>query len=472
MPYSLLTDAWKEDVKTFSDKYHVGVTWIAIVFDPIFGITDYLNISHAWQHLLLLRVGVSLVCVLAVLLWRKYKFSSKYLVFVPFILISLQNAYTYSVIDVEHFMGHSLNYMALFIGGGMFIIWEWRFSAAILVLSAIANVFFFNMNHELDVKSGLINGGLLLIVVSLFMFLLIETRRRLTIDLLKSKRALLETNKALNEQKKIVEEKNKDITDSINYAKRIQTAILPIREKLLQAFPEHFVFFKPKDIVSGDFYWFAEKENKIIITAVDCTGHGVPGAFMSMIGDSILNSIVHDREIHQPDLILNEMHVGVRQALQQEATHNQDGMDMSVVVIDKQKKVLLFAGAKNPLIYIQHGELYKIKGDIHGIGGEHFEQNFAYKLHKIPLVEPNGEPISTNFYIFSDGYQDQFGGKAGKKFMIAQMCKLFLEIQHQNMEKQHQILKDRFDAWKQESTQEQTDDVILIGVRLYFDEKI
>jgi hypothetical protein len=136
--------AWREDLEAFSNKYHLRTTWIAIIFDPSFGITDFLNIPHAWQHLLLLRFSVSLLCVMAVFAWRKYRFSSKLLVAVPFILISLQNAYTYSVIEVSQFTGHSLNYMALFIGAGMFIIWNWYYSVFIIVISAIANVIFFN----------------------------------------------------------------------------------------------------------------------------------------------------------------------------------------------------------------------------------------------------------------------------------------------------------------------------------------
>jgi serine phosphatase RsbU (regulator of sigma subunit) len=322
------------------------------------------------------------------------------------------------------------------------------------------------MNHELDLEHALVNGGLLLIVVSLFMFLLIETRRRLTIDLLKSKKALLITNEALKEQKKIIEEKNRDITDSITYAKRIQTAILPLQEKLQKAFPQHFVLFKPKDIVSGDFYWFAEKDEKHILVAVDCTGHGVPGAFMSMIGDSILNNIVHDKEIHQPSLILNEMNQGVRLALQQDTTQNKDGMDLSMVVIDYKQQQLMFAGAKNPIWYFQNNEMYEIAGDKYGIGGGNALAGFSYKEHIIPLTDSQGAYLPTTFYLFSDGYQDQFGGTAGKKFMVGQLRRTIKSIASWDMATQKTTLEKTLEDWKSAYNEPQTDDVLVIGVHL------
>jgi serine phosphatase RsbU (regulator of sigma subunit) len=459
-------EAWQEDLRKFGDKYHIYTTWLAIVFNPIFGITDFFNIQHAWKQLLVFRLSITVVCLIALGIRQYYRYSSKVLVFIPFLLISIQNAYTYSLIEVSDFTGHTLNYIALFIGAGMFIMWNWYYSALIILISAIANSIFFNMNHRLDLEHALVNGGLLLIVVSLFMFLLIETRRRLTIVMIKSKRALLEANLALEEQRQIVEEKNKHITDSINYAKRIQTAILPLEEKLRKALPEHFILFKPKDIVSGDFYWFAEKEGKHIMAAVDCTGHGVPGAFMSMIADSILNHIVHDREIHQADLILNEMHLGIRQALQQATNQNKDGMDLSLVVIDYQHHCLKYAGAKNPIIYIQHGELMEIKGDKMPIGGEQREERRVFKQHLIPLIDEDKQPLKTTFYIFSDGFQDQFGGKQKQKFSIGRMRKKLLEIHQLDMLTQSEILETTLEDWKQTGKEKQIDDVLIFGVRV------
>lgn len=263
------SDLWQADLEKSSSKYHTYGAYIAVIFNPIFGITDYLNIPHAWYQVLAIRVSISIITLIMLGIRTRFLFSSRILIFVPFLLISLQNAYTFSLIEVDDFTGHSLNYMALFIGGGMFILWPWYYSAAVIIPSTIANIIFFNMNHVLDLQQSLVNGGLLLIVVTFFMFLLIETRFQLTISMIKSKLALLKANEALSVQKNIIESKNKDITDSINYAKRIQTAMLPMEDRIGKAIHRYFILFKPRDIVSGDFYWFAEKEEKVIIAAIE-----------------------------------------------------------------------------------------------------------------------------------------------------------------------------------------------------------
>ncbi len=279
--------------------------------------------------------------------------------------------------------------------------------------------------------------------------------------------------------KEIIEKKNQDITSSINYAKRIQEATLPQIEEIKKILPESFVLFKPRDIVSGDFYWYARLEprpiyedqdgdkqkvlvgyesEKVVITAVDCTGHGVPGAFMSMIGNDLLNEIVDLRGITQPDVILNELHEGVVQALRQNDTDNKDGMDLSLCVIDKENKIVEFAGAKNPLIYIKDGKLHQIKGDKLPIGGVRIAEERQFQKHQIKVDSP------TTFYIFTDGYQDQFGGVHARKFMIRQLRDLLLEIHQKPLEEQHQILKDTFQQWTE--GHRQIDDVLMIGFRI------
>ena len=192
---------WEEDLEASSKKYHIYGAWIAIIFDPVFGITDYFNIPHAFTQIMSLRLSVSAIAAMA-LLAHKYKYiNSKTLIFIPFLLISFQNAYTFSVINVEDFTGHSLNYLALFIGGGMFVLWNWYYSLAIIIPSVAATCYFFQMNHQLNTEEALINGGLLLIVVAIFMFVLIETRYRLTISNIKFKLALLKANDALADEK-------------------------------------------------------------------------------------------------------------------------------------------------------------------------------------------------------------------------------------------------------------------------------
>ncbi len=293
------------------------------------------------------------------------------------------------------------------------------------------------------------------------------------------KQANLEISKALEH----IKFQNINITQSINYAQRIQDALLPSIEKLHKNLPESFILFKPRDIVSGDFYWFSEAEpsfskqssiiekikqkgslNKLItsknfiISAVDCTGHGVPGAFMSMIGINLLNEIVN-RGIVEADLILNELHKEVRHALKQKHTESKDGMDMSICVIKKEEKVVDFSGANNPVIYIQNNELKIIKGDKNGIGGDQKETERLFTKHTIKIDTP------TTFYIFSDGYSDQFGGGVGKKFYPKYFRQLIFEIYDKPMSEQKNILDKNFNEWKGREYQ-QVDDVLVIGFRV------
>ncbi|TAF66947.1 MAG: hypothetical protein EAZ55_04575 [Cytophagales bacterium] len=278
---------------------------------------------------------------------------------------------------------------------------------------------------------------------------------------------LIQTNEEIATQRdtaealsKLIAEKNADITDSINYAQRIQQAMLPTTEEISQYLPHHFILFKPRDIVSGDFYWFAQKENKIIVAAADCTGHGVPGGFMSMIGNDLIGQIVHDKEIHEPHLILNELHKGIRKALKQSDTDNRDGMDISLVVINTDTKTIAYAGAKNPLIYVQKEQIFTIKADKHSIGGGLAGQEISFTTKEINYETP------TTLYLFSDGYQDQFGGANDKKFMVTRMRELFLAIHSEPLPQQKEKLQTAIEQWIAEGEEEQTDDILVIGLKM------
>lgn len=268
------------------------------------------------------------------------------------------------------------------------------------------------------------------------------------------------TLEIVNKHKKDIEEKNQSITDSINYARHIQEAILPTQEEFEECLPHSFIFFQPCDIVSGDFYFLATKHNKIIVSAIDCTGHGVPGAFMSMMGKEILNQIILDHEIYEADIILNELHKGVRKALKQKDSNNRDGMDLALVVIDTEKKQLEFAGAKNVLVYIQNEEIHTLTADKMPIGGEQREQERVFTKQLLPLSSDS----PTYIYLFTDGFQDQFGGTDDKKFGITQLKKIFWEIHKQDMKTQRISLKNTFEEWKNEN--KQTDDVLILGLRI------
>ncbi len=261
--------------------------------------------------------------------------------------------------------------------------------------------------------------------------------------------------------KEFIEQIYKDITASINYAKRIQEAMLPPIDLIKKSLPDLFIYFDPRDNVSGDFYWFTEKDGKLLISAIDCTGHGVPGAFMSLVGDAHLNQIVNADAITSPDIILNKLHLRVRHSLKQAETLNRDGMDMAFCSIDPYRKVMEFAGAKNPVVYIQDGEINQIKGDRTPIGGEQREAQRVFTKHFIKVDKP------TYVYMFTDGFPDQFGGPDDRKFMANRLRDLFLEIHQKPFEEQKEILQNTFETWKG-SEKKQTDDVLVVGFKVDF----
>ncbi len=272
-------------------------------------------------------------------------------------------------------------------------------------------------------------------------------------------------NKEVIEQKTIIEHKNLEITDSIKYAKNIQEALLPSVIELKEDFPDSFVIYMPKDIVSGDFYWFARKNGRNFIAAADCTGHGVPGAFMSIIGNSLLNEIVGEQQILQPSEILNHLHIGVKSALNQNKGEfeRRDGMDIALCSIRKETNILEYAGANRPLWIYKKSAPEKveiIKPDKFPIGGLEFdfEEKRQFKSKEIQLEKGD------TFYLFSDGFADQFGGDRGKKFMVANLQRILAQNSHKSMQEQHQVLTEAFQKWR--GTFEQIDDVLVIGVRL------
>ncbi|MGZ4118890.1 MAG: PP2C family protein-serine/threonine phosphatase, partial [Bacteroidia bacterium] len=261
-----------------------------------------------------------------------------------------------------------------------------------------------------------------------------------------------------------IEEKNTSITDSINYARRIQTAILPSIENMQKQLPEVFVLYKPKDIVSGDFYWFTEKNGSSILAVADCTGHGVPGAFMSMIGNDLLTQIIIEKGLTQPNLILTQLHEGVKHALKQDDRQSEakDGMDIAIVKCktDGEKVELEYSGALRPFWLIKKGgtEIQEIKPDKHSIGGAYSNDQRMFSNHTLSLSKGD------TFYLTTDGYADQFGGELGKKMMTKNMKELILKIQSSTMAEQKNILEKTFIEWQK--NREQIDDVLVIGVRV------
>lgn len=263
-------------------------------------------------------------------------------------------------------------------------------------------------------------------------------------------------NKELEHQKVEIEEKNKDIMDSIIYAKRIQNTILPSKERLNQYFSDYFVLYKPKDIVSGDFYWSVEKNGKYLFSAVDCTGHGVPGAFVSIVGSNSLNRCVNEFNLIRPAEILNKLRELVIEAFEQEGSSNvKDGMDIALCSIDFETGTLEYAGANNALYIVRKGQILETKADKQPIGA--FEHLRPFTNHEIKLEK--GDRI----YVFSDGYVDQFGGPKGKKFKSKAFKKVLSEVYDMPMREQKKILDKTIKEWQ--GNLEQIDDICVFGVK-------
>ena len=262
------------------------------------------------------------------------------------------------------------------------------------------------------------------------------------------------------EQSKAINIQNKNITASINYASRIQRAMLPPIKDIKNSFEKAFVLWLPRDVVSGDFYWFTKMKGKTFIAAVDCTGHGVPGACMSMIGNDMLNHVVLGKKITDPSLILSYLHEQISLVLRQSETQNQDGMDMALCVYDQDLKTMSFAGAKNPMYYVQDKKINQIAGAKSPIGGRwsRNEIDRIFETHTLQIDKP------TTFFICTDGYQDQFGGKKGRKLMKKKMKSLFLEIAELEDDKQKEKLENYFLDWKKD--EEQVDDVLVMGFKV------
>jgi serine phosphatase RsbU (regulator of sigma subunit) len=264
----------------------------------------------------------------------------------------------------------------------------------------------------------------------------------------------------VQQQKEKLQQVVGDLHDSINYAKRIQDALLPRRSHYDQYLPQSFVFLSPKDIVSGDFHWLDVKDNAVYIAAADCTGHGVPGALMSVVGFNLLDQALHEAKLMEPSKILSHLDHGVNKLLRQSDRDSEvkDGMDIAVCRIDFEQMELQYAGAFNPLYWIRNGDLFQFKADKDPIGSN--ENNVAdhYTNHKIKIEK------NDMIYIFSDGFADQFGGPFGKKFKYAPFRELLLSVHQLPLEEQHEKIKEAFFAWKKEY--EQVDDVLVIGIRI------
>jgi serine phosphatase RsbU (regulator of sigma subunit)/Tfp pilus assembly protein PilF len=309
-------------------------------------------------------------------------------------------------------------------------------------------------------RNSFIFGTCTFLLVSFFIYNRYRLKQKAHKELEAVNLDILQKKKEIEKQRDEIELKNKDITDSIRYAKRIQQAILPPAALVKTLIPQSFILYKPKDIVSGDFYWMESYGHQVLFAACDCTGHGVPGALMSVVGYNLLNQAVHNHGIVRPSLILAELNKGVSKALRQHAEEDKvkDGMDMSLCSLNVKTLQLEFAGANNPLWLVRDGELTQVNADKFAIGDLTPGHTVQFTNHTLQLQQ--GDTI----YLFSDGYADQFGGEKGKKFKYKPFQKLLLSICDKTMQEQQHILNETIELWK--GNLEQVDDILVIGVRV------
>jgi serine phosphatase RsbU (regulator of sigma subunit) len=314
-------------------------------------------------------------------------------------------------------------------------------------------------NSLLSVKNGnsytLVFYGLAIAIV---IVLILQLQTRL---LVRTRKLLREKEQALDlvdKQRVELEIKDKDLTDSLIYAQRIQEALLPSQTYFSRHFSDSFILFRPKDIVSGDFYWIGEKGEKIFVVAADCTGHGVPGALMSVIGHEVIEKTINDIGIENPSEILGVLNRALEKTFSREkniGTIIRDGMDVGICVIEKKNRKLQFAGAFFPLYFIRNKSLIEIRGDKIIIGMN--PEGVPYKNHELDLQEDDV------FYLFSDGYVDQFGGKENKKFMYRRFRYLLLNIHSYPFSDQKAVLDENIRSWMGKN--QQVDDMLVIGFK-------
>lgn len=396
--------------------------------------------------------------------------------FIVVLGISIQNAYMWSVMDLEHLHQHAFAYMVLFIGAGMLVLWELKLSIILLIATVISNIVFYELNSTLTFQEFLINGGLLTLTVAAFSVFMIRSRYKLTYNEIKGRMELEQSKKIIEaehsiviEQKKEIEEKNDEILSSIRYAKRIQGALLPSTQLSEELFNDCFVLYQPRDIVSGDFYWATRLQttsdkgnNKHVnlFALADCTGHGVfARSIYEFDRNQFLKTILKDISINSPAEALDFLNKNVSYTLNQNANDGpvRDGMDIVLIALDTESGELQFAGANNPIYLVRNKELTILKADKQPIGS--YSEDTKPFTNNVIKVE-KGDCI----YLFTDGYADQFGGPDGKKFKYKQLQEILFENCALPMPQQELILKQRFIDWM--GNLEQVDDVCLIGFRI------
>lgn len=452
---------WEKELEKRANRIHIIACKVAIVAVPAFFITDIFIAPDHWLEFLIYRLIIAAVAAGLLLLRRWINIWDTMLVFIPFTLISLLNAYMWSTMDVSGLQMHSFSYMALFLAGGMLLLWRSHYIIKVVILSLAFNVLTFYLFSSLSFSDIMSNGGALTLAVAIFSVVLMENRYRTSKDEIISRLLLKKSNI-------LIEKKNKEILDSITYAKRIQEAILPSDLLFDQYLPNAWVYYRPKDIVAGDFYWLEKKGPYIFVAVADCTGHGVPGAMVSVVCSNALNRAVNELDLVEPSQILDSTREIVIETFAKSNKEVADGMDIAFCRIDTEARTLVFSGAHSSLYHITPHmgdiaekeiaddvkKLVEYKGDKQPIGSFIEARPFSQKI--IQLTKGD------QFFMTSDGFPDQFGGNLGKKFYYKPMKKLFLKISKDTLQQQKSKVEEVLLEWMGEK--EQVDDICMMGI--------
>lgn len=453
-PNSRLKEAF--DSSTFKALH--SAAWIGIFLNLLFSFSDLFILPTLFVPFLLLRLAVS-GSTLVLLLFLSKKWWNIYFIILWIVCgISIQNAIMWNLMDLIHFQQHALAYAVLFIGMGMLALWSWNYSLVVLLITILSNYIAYKLWSPLSSSEWFTHGGLLIFTALIFAIFQIRNRFRLILNELEARIALADSNEHIKQQHEILQHKNQEITDSIHYAKYIQDALLPQRFMLDKIFPQSFIYFRPKDIVSGDFYWFYSTQDFDFIVVADCTGHGVPGGFMTMLGLSFLDEIIKNQGVSSPALILNQLRDRIISALNQKDNPSQskDGMDISLIRFSKKHNLMSYACANQSIYLIQDASLTRLKGN---------SQPCGYSPHAQPFDEFEvALNPSDSLYLMSDGFADQFGGDKGKKIRSKTVQQLIIDWNSIPLHEQEANFHSFFETWKKHY--DQIDDVLVLGIRI------
>ncbi len=459
MPNSHLNPFSKEvqiELSKLTQANHDLVIRVVSVLNILFAVSDYLTAPQFWVSFLVIRLIITSIFFSVYYFQGQLSIHPKWTLYIAYLGCIIENSYMYNVLDAPTLQKFTFAFITTFIGAGLFAIWNLRLSILAVIFSVLLNSVLFIFLSPLTLEEFLSNGAFLTLMVAICSIIPIHTRMSALVKEITYRFQLAAANH-------VIADKNKSIVDSIEYAKRIQDAMLPNEKDWNSLQQDYFVFYQPKDIVSGDFYWLnlQEKGNGSILNVAvgDCTGHGVPGALMSILGMSSIQEIYAQDDAYLPNQILNQLRKKITLNLKQtgEFGEQKDGMDLGLIHYFTKERKLEFAGANTAAWVVRGHEIIVLKGDRMPIGIQYGPEQ-PFTLQSLPLRE--GDWI----YLFTDGFVDQLGGEFGKKYLSKNFKTFLLSIHHLPSQEQKKRIEEEFQRWKKEN--DQMDDVLVFGLHI------